>query len=49
MESSRERHLELGRHGNIAVQVRTAVAMALITDLRSKWVFGQCVFKDVKQ
>lgn len=38
MESSRERHLELGRRGNMAVWVRTAGAMALIANCRRKCV-----------
>lgn len=41
MESSRERHLELGRQGNMAVQIWTAVALALIKDLRRKCMFGR--------
>lgn len=44
MESCREGHLELGRQGNMAVQVRTAVAMVLITDLRSACLGSAKVF-----
>lgn len=40
MESNRERHLELGRRGNIAVWVRIAGVTALIADLVRKCVFG---------
>lgn len=39
VESSRERHLEQGRRGNVAVRVRITEAMALSADLRWKCVF----------
>lgn len=43
MESNRDRHLELGHQGKMAVWVRIAGAMVWNTDLRRKSVFGQCV------
>lgn len=42
MESNRERHLEPGRQGTIAVRVRIVGVMALIADVQRRSVFGRC-------